>query len=149
MIVVIPAPSTADNTHFSPNWKLAGKEAAAFDRWLWLLRSKLLFRLEVIEQREQAALAFADLCWADVGPEDQGLAGAHVQAWKENEQRLFRGKHEAGQRKVIHSALTFAHQARHVIEQELLRIDFEPAAFLDRFLAEFYSEPELREVLAA
>lgn len=113
------------DTHLQqpPLLKLSSAEVKAFFLWLWLKREWLFSKLRSIEHREKAALTFAEMCFKSPNK----IPERDCQGFQDS--------------------LTYAHAAREVIEQQLDRIDFRPAEFVELFLREYYANRDLKELL--
>lgn len=112
------------DTHLDAKLKLAGVEVKAFDRWLWLVRRRLVAKLESLNDHEAMTTTFAET-----------VMKGNLKLPPKVEAK-------------VRDNFTYVHVARDAIEKQLDAIDFEPKRFIDRFLREFYGDKDMRELVA-
>lgn len=99
--------------------KLSGAEVRAFERWLSLKLARLSGLWRFLDGQQQACMAFLQEFF--------------------NSDDADRAKVEA-----VHAEMTRLHEAKALIDEELLKLDADPSYMIEPFLRGFYSKPDFR-----
>ena len=99
--------------------KLSGPEVRAFDRWLSLKQARLYGLWRFVDDQHKACMTF--------------LEGFF------NAEDIDRAKVEA-----VHAELTRTHEAKALIDEQILKLDADPSFMVEPFLRSFYGKPDFR-----
>ena len=103
----------------SLEFKLSGREARAFDHWLYLKRRRLDAMWDRLEDERKASQLFLEQFLYDEGGE--------------------RSKIEA-----VHQRLTSIHEGQHLVDKQIRRLELDPASMVERFLRSLYANEDFR-----
>ena len=101
-------------------FKLAGGEASAFDHWLYLNKQRLQHRWLALDDDLKACQTFIEQFWS----EEENPDRKNVEA--------------------VHRHMNYTHEAKHLIEKQLDRLEMDPLTFVEPFLRRFYSNKDVR-----
>ena len=102
-------------------FKLSGNEARAFDHWAYLKKQRLQHRWTALDDELQTCQVFLEGFFFDDNPDRVKVSR-------------------------IHHRMNTLHEAKAVIEQELNKLETEPASFVEPFLRKFYSDTDVRSL---
>ena len=103
----------------SLEFKLSGREARAFDHWLYLKRRRLDAMWDRLEDERKACQLFL-------------------------EQFLFDDAAEPSKTEAVRQRMTSIYEAQQLIDEQIRQLELDPASMVERFLRSLYANEDFR-----